>query len=83
MPWCDPCGRFFNPNTLRPDGSCEVCGTVIASRSERKALAAGKQLPDSEEPSGTPWHFKLLIGSATIYLGWRAVQGLEWLYHHV
>ena len=32
-------------------------------------------------PPKTPWHFKLLFGSATVYLGWRAVQGVAWLIH--
>jgi hypothetical protein len=26
-----------------------------------------------------PWHFWLLLGAATIYLGWRAIQGIAWL----
>jgi hypothetical protein len=26
-----------------------------------------------------PWHFKLLAGALALYLGWRAVQGVEWL----
>ena len=34
-------------------------------------------------PPKTPWHFKLLILSATIYLGWRAVQGIAWVIHRI
>ena len=30
MPWCEDCGRFWNPNTMQPDGSCPSCGRVIA-----------------------------------------------------
>jgi membrane protein DedA with SNARE-associated domain len=26
-----------------------------------------------------PWHFWLLIVALVIYLGWRLVQGFEWL----
>ncbi len=26
-----------------------------------------------------PWHFKLLVVSVVIYLGWRAWQGVEWV----
>lgn len=30
-----------------------------------------------------PWHFKLLVGAASVYLGWRAVQGVAWLVRHM
>lgn len=30
-----------------------------------------------------PWHFKLLVGCAAVYLGWRAVQGVEWVIHRL
>ena len=26
-----------------------------------------------------PWHFKLLLGAVALYLGYRALQGVEWL----
>jgi hypothetical protein len=26
-----------------------------------------------------PWHFKLLVGAVVAYLGWRAVQLVEWV----
>ena len=29
---------------------------------------------------GTPWHFKLLIGVVVIYLGWRTIQMISWLF---
>jgi len=32
-------------------------------------------------PARTPWHFKLLLGSLTVYLSWRAWQGLAWVAH--
>lgn len=59
MPWCEPCGRFFNPNSLHPDGSCPVCHTVLAE-------------PDTDKK--VPWHFWLLLGAVGLYLGWRLVQ---------
>ena len=34
-------------------------------------------------PAKTPWHFKLLILSITIYLSWRAVQGVVWVVHKI
>ncbi len=30
-------------------------------------------------PQKTPWHFKLLMVAAALYLGWRAVQGVFWV----
>ena len=26
-----------------------------------------------------PWHFWLLLATAGLYLGWRALQGVGWL----
>ena len=34
-------------------------------------------------PPKTPWHFKLLFVSATVYLGWRLVQGISWVIHKI
>jgi hypothetical protein len=30
-------------------------------------------------PAKSPWHFKVLVAAASLYLGWRGVQGVEWL----
>jgi hypothetical protein len=29
---------------------------------------------------GTPWHFKLLIGAVVLYLGFRTIQMISWLF---
>lgn len=31
------------------------------------------------EPTKAPWHFKLLLASVALYLGWRAWQLGDWL----
>ena len=78
MPWCDPCARFYNPNTLLPDGSCPTCGRALARA--RQPGGPGKGGGGGKvSRARAPWHFWLLIGLATIYLGWRAVQGVVWL----
>jgi hypothetical protein len=59
MPWCDPCGRFYNPNTLRVDGTCPNCDTKLAETAERQRA---------------PWHFWLLLAALAVYLGWRLIQ---------
>jgi hypothetical protein len=70
MPWCDDCSRFWNPATLGPGGECPTCGRTVAR-------------PGDTEPVKAPWHFKLLVGAAVAYLGWRAVQGVAWLVERV
>ena len=62
MPHCDTCDRFYNPNTLNPDGTCPTCGAQLGEPLKRF------------ETEGAPWHFKLLIGITVVYLGWRIVQ---------
>jgi hypothetical protein len=64
MPWCEDCAKFWNPNTIPPDGSCPTCGRVIGDP------------PDSR----VPWHFWLLVAALVVYLGWRVVQGFQWLF---
>ena len=32
MPWCEDCSKFWNPNSLPPDGTCPSCGRVIGDR---------------------------------------------------
>lgn len=31
----------------------------------------------------SPWHFKLLAVATVIYLGYRLVQGILWVSHHI
>jgi hypothetical protein len=69
VPWCDTCDRFYNPNSLQPDGTCPTCG---------RSLATPTQVADAE-PVGAPWHFKLLVAATAIYLAWRLLQGVSWL----
>jgi hypothetical protein len=67
VPWCDDCSRFWSPNTLPPDGACPTCGRILAKPGED----GGSQR--------APWHFKLLVAAVVLYLGWRAVQLVEWV----
>src|SRR5262249_21503311 len=63
MPWCEDCSKFWNPNTLPPDGTCPTCGRIIA------------EPPDTK----VPWHFWVLVAALVVYLGWRTIQGFQWL----
>ena len=73
MPWCATCDRFYNPNTLRPDGTCPTCGRMVADPEP----APEKLRKFSDEPA--PWHFKVLLVAVALYLGWRGIQGIDWL----
>ena len=39
--------------------------------------------PPPEDELRTPISFKLMVGLAALYLGWRLVQGVAWLYQLV
>lgn len=76
MPWCDTCDRFYNPNSLRHDGTCPTCGRAVAP------AAGDAQLADAAAV-GAPWHFKLLIAVTAVYLGYRLFQGIVWVAQHL
>jgi hypothetical protein len=64
VPWCEPCGRFYNPNTLRADGTCP-----------KDHVVADPTAADTK----VPWHFWMLLVALGIYLSWRLIQGVMWL----
>jgi len=39
--------------------------------------------PPSEDDVSTPISFKVMVGLAVLYLGWRLIQGVVWLFQHV
>lgn len=84
MPWCDACARWLSPASLDQGGRCPSCGRPAhtARSSSDPGLEPAGAGWDKEEPR-LPWHFWLLVGSAAIYLGWRAIQGIAWLVERV
>jgi hypothetical protein len=50
-------------------------------------MGAGGECPSCgrviAKPAKAPWHFRVLVGAASIYLGWRAVQGVVWVAHRL
>lgn len=76
MPFCEPCDRFYNPNTLLSDGSCPRCSTVVAEHEQQDGDEQGSG-PDSD--NSVPWHFWLVLTLVGLYLAWRLVQGVWWL----
>ncbi len=45
------------------------------------SLEEGTLSPEPEEPSTplVPWHFKVMVVLAALYVGWRLVQLIGWL----
>ena len=83
MPWCDECDRFLSPSTVKVDGTCPSCGRVVdaghAHPAEPPPAATGEDDEDEHLPP-IPWHLWLLAAALAIYLGYRAMQGIEWLF---
>ncbi|WP_419841557.1 hypothetical protein [Candidatus Poriferisodalis sp.] len=62
---------------------------VGAARSSRRRPAAvtprverdrhRRRRDRASRGQGAPWHFWLVVVMATVYLGWRAVEGVVWL----
>lgn len=89
MPWCDPCERFFNPGTLKPDGACPDCGEIIGALEDAASPASASVEADHDAQSlstteadrqSVPWHFWLLVGAAGCYIIWRIGQLLARLF---
>lgn len=79
MPWCPACSRFLTPTSMETDGTCPFCKQVVDYSRNRKfeeASARGEELADSVP---VPWHLKLLLVAAAVYLGWRLIEGIAWL----
>ena len=64
--------------------TCEQCDQYwrLGELGEGDTCPTCGQVLDTTPPK-TPWHFKLLFVSATVYLGWRFVQGVSWLIHKI
>jgi len=78
VPWCDACDRFLSPSTVKVDGTCPSCGRVVDAG---RAHGPGTEADDDEEEElpPIPWHLWLLAAALAVYLGYRAMQGIEWL----
>ncbi len=92
MPWCPACDRFLSPPTVTPEGTCPKCGRPVEAGRARPAdgsvapprgPSAG---PDGgpgvgEELPPVPRHLKILGAAMVVYLGYRFLQGVEWVIH--
>ena len=87
VPWCDACDRFLSPSTVRADGSCPSCGRSVdpgRARAEPTGATEVATVAEADDELGPlPWHLKLLAGALAVYLGYRAFQGIEWVFGKV
>jgi len=65
MPWCEECAKYMAPSAMNEDGTCPVCGNEI------------EEPPPAAEDEKTPWHFKLLVAAAVLYMVWRIIDLLS------
>ena len=79
MPQCIECERNWTPTSANADGTCPACGGELRSPLATEPVEDG----DEEPKRRAPWHFKVLVAAAALYLGWRAVQGVDWVVHHL
>jgi hypothetical protein len=81
VPWCDACDRFLSPSTVKVDGTCPSCGRVVdPGRAASPAAVDASTTDDGNEAlPPIPWHLWLLAAALAVYLGYRAMQGIEWL----
>jgi hypothetical protein len=67
---------------VRVDGTCPNCGRIVdPGHAHAPAPVPAVPAEDAEEDDlpPIPWHLKLLASAVAIYLGYRALQGIEWL----
>jgi hypothetical protein len=69
MPFCEDCAKFWSPNSMPVTGKCPTCGLQIADPQE---------LADDSDYKA-PWHFKVMVVLAVLYVGFRVVQMIGWL----
>ena len=86
MPWCPTCDRFLSPPSVTPEGACPQCGQAVEAGRARPPGVSGQpadgadQAVEDEIPP-VPLHMKILAASVVIYLGYRFIQGIEWVVH--
>jgi len=66
---------------VKIDGTCPSCGRVVdPGRAHVPAAELKREAADDEEElPPIPWHLWLLAAALAVYLGYRAMQGIEWL----
>ena len=81
---CPSCGQAVDPGRAHgPDanvtGAPGAPGVPGATPVSHAATAVDGGDDDDLRPP-IPWHLWLLLAALTVYLGYRALQGLEWVF---
>lgn len=91
MSWCSACQRGFEPAGGTVGGAadgmaggtapveCPTCGGAIEVVTDTVCEMDDSTCQNKRRTGGPPWHFWVVVGAATIYLGWRALEGLVWV----
>ena len=87
---CPTCGRSVDPGRAHaPAEPTEAVPTTPASAAQDAPDAPatgpvlnvyGEPVDDDDEKLPLPWHLKLLAGALAVYLGYRFLQGIEWVF---
>ena len=75
MPVCTQCARWWSPRNAI-GGVCRDCGGAISGG---PPAGGAVDAPAGEGRDRLPWHLKLLVVSFSLYMGWRLVQGVQWV----
>ncbi|MEZ5341623.1 MAG: hypothetical protein R2706_09255 [Acidimicrobiales bacterium] len=70
MPWCDTCDHYVKPEDVDDGGKHSECGSEVDVADQRVEMASPR----------APWHFKLMVVLLVLYLGWRLVQFVLWIF---
>jgi hypothetical protein len=62
---------------------CEDCSRYLTPPTLTKAGECPTCGTVLAAPPRAPWHFKLLVGAAGIYLSFRFVQMIAWVVHRL
>ncbi len=74
MPWCDSCDEYRAPNSLKTNGHCATCDSEVDVADLKEA---------NQAPVKAPWHFWLMVIALVLYLGWRLVEGVIWIFDKI
>lgn len=83
MPWCPACSRYLTQTSTERDGTCPFCHQVVDYSRHAKFAKAAERGEELAPEVPVPWHLKLLLAAAVLYLGWRAAQGIGWIADHL
>jgi hypothetical protein len=81
VPWCPSCDRFLSPPTVTREGNCPKCGRPVEPGRARPPEPVPTPSAGEEELPPVPRHLKILGAAMVVYLGYRFLQGVEWVVH--